>query len=296
MIQRTKILKTPLIILCVMLLFGQDYIYSQCVADAGKDTILCIQPSEDIDSLMIGGEPTATGSSSFTYEWSAHETYLSYDFYASDLLSDTTSPNPYFFIDPGLKKVELYLKVIDQEGGECFDTLVIRSSHATYLIIDRYAYIEPGDSVQLYPSIGGGIEPTTFSWSPTTSLSNPNIPYPYASPTVNTGYKATLTDSLGCKFIEQDVFQVYVDVADLSSAENPPFTAFFDYSLNKIKIKNPNNRPYKYSIYNSSGVLVAQDETNNTEIVCEKLSRGMYYFVAFSGNTSQQYLLKFIVN
>lgn len=74
----SKYLKNiPLIILFIIFVLDQGYIYSQCTADAGKDIILCIQPEPD--SLMLGGNPTAVGTAPYTYEWSAHETYLSYN-------------------------------------------------------------------------------------------------------------------------------------------------------------------------------------------------------------------------
>lgn len=285
----------PLIIVLCIFIFGQNNLYSQCFADAGKDTVLCINVN-NVDSLMIGGDPTAIGTAPFTYEWSAHETFLSYSFYASDFLSDTTIANPYLFPDPGFESVDLYLKVVDQLGVECFDTLKVRFSSAVYSIINRSAYIELGDSVQLYTSINGGIEPVTFSWSPATALSNPSIQYPYASPTVSTGYVATLIDSVGCEYEELDVFQVYVDVTNLNTEENLNFTAFFDYSLNQLKIKNPENKSYNYSIFNSLGVLVAGGETANTEIECQSFSSGMYYFIALPDNSNQEYRLKFIVN
>lgn len=103
------------------------------------------------------------------------------------------------------------------------------------------------DSVQLYTSVTGGIEPVSYSWSPTTALLDLNTENPYVSPTMDMGYVATLTDSAGCQFSEQDVFQVFVDVSDLSTAENNNFNAFFDYTLNELKIKNAKNELYRYS-------------------------------------------------
>ena len=50
-----------------------------------------------------------------------------------------------------------------------------------------------GESVQLTAT--GGV---TYSWSPTTGLSNPNISNPIASPSSTTTYTVTTTDSQGC--------------------------------------------------------------------------------------------------
>ncbi|MEY5048582.1 MAG: hypothetical protein RLZZ175_1941 [Bacteroidota bacterium] len=46
-------------------------------------------------------------------------------------------------------------------------------------------------------TIGGGAG-TTYSWSPTTNLSDPNIANPVANPPVNTTYTVTVTDINGC--------------------------------------------------------------------------------------------------
>lgn len=49
------------------------------------------------------------------------------------------------------------------------------------------------DSTQLNAS--GGV---SYLWSPTTGLSNPNIPNPWASPTTTTTYYVNVTDTIGC--------------------------------------------------------------------------------------------------
>lgn len=52
---------------------------------------------------------------------------------------------------------------------------------------------------------------TTYSWSPTTALSNPNILNPIASPTTPTTYTLTASDANGC-FATDDIFvNVYSD-------------------------------------------------------------------------------------
>jgi gliding motility-associated-like protein len=51
----------------------------------------------------------------------------------------------------------------------------------------------PSSPVQL--TAYGGV---TYSWSPTTALSNPNIANPLASPAVTTDYKVTITSADGC--------------------------------------------------------------------------------------------------
>ncbi|MFK7971327.1 MAG: gliding motility-associated C-terminal domain-containing protein [Bacteroidia bacterium] len=63
-----------------------------------------------------------------------------------------------------------------------------------------------GDTIQLLG--GGGV---SYSWSPATGLSNPNIAQPLASPTATTTYTVTVTDSLGC--VDTDEVIITVEVA-----------------------------------------------------------------------------------
>lgn len=55
------------------------------------------------------------------------------------------------------------------------------------IIITRSAYIDIEDSVQLYTSVTGGIEPVSYSWSPNTALLDLNTENPYVSPTMDMG-------------------------------------------------------------------------------------------------------------
>jgi hypothetical protein len=52
-----------------------------------------------------------------------------------------------------------------------------------------------GMTSQLNASVVGGTSPYSYSWTPTTGLSNPNIANPVASPTASTMYKVTATDN-----------------------------------------------------------------------------------------------------
>ncbi|MEO6539346.1 MAG: HYR domain-containing protein [Ferruginibacter sp.] len=53
-------------------------------------------------------------------------------------------------------------------------------------------------SINLTSTVSGGSPGYTYSWSPTTGLSDPAIANPVASPTVTTNYVLTVTDSKGC--------------------------------------------------------------------------------------------------
>jgi gliding motility-associated-like protein len=55
-----------------------------------------------------------------------------------------------------------------------------------------------GASQQLNGSANNGQQPYSYSWSPATGLSNPNVANPSASPTVTTVYTLTVTDDNNC--------------------------------------------------------------------------------------------------
>lgn len=65
-----------------------------------------------------------------------------------------------------------------------------------------------GSSVQFNATVNNGNAPYTYSWTPTTGLSDPSIANPVASPTTNTVYTLTVTDDDGCT----DTDQVTVNV------------------------------------------------------------------------------------
>jgi hypothetical protein len=55
-----------------------------------------------------------------------------------------------------------------------------------------------GSNTQLISSVGNtGGSPVTYSWSPSTGLTNPNAPSPFASPTTNQTYTLTVSSN-GC--------------------------------------------------------------------------------------------------
>ena len=78
--------------------------------------------------------------------------------------------------------------------------------------------IGPGGSATLDGSASGGVPPYTYSWSPTTGLSNPNIAQPTASPSVTMTYTLTVSDDLG----QTDTDTVTVTLTTAATAEAGP--------------------------------------------------------------------------
>lgn len=100
------------------------------------------------------------------------------------------------------------------------------------------AYACPGGGAQLSPVVdpGGGSGPYTYSWSPSTDLSDPNILNPIASPSVATTYTLTVTDTNNFSF--SSTVEVLIDnsptpVADFTDSVAGGNSVYFtDLSAN----------------------------------------------------------------
>jgi len=79
---------------------------------------------------------------------------------------------------------------------------------------DQYICLGDGVTIGGTPAAAGGTTPYSYSWSPATGLSDPNIANPVASPTTTTTYTLTVTDAV--PDIATDAMTVYVSnpVAD----------------------------------------------------------------------------------
>jgi len=65
------------------------------------------------------------------------------------------------------------------------------------------------ETITLEPEITFGEPPYTWSWSPATGLSDPNIQNPEANPETPTMYTLTVTDAIGCKGESNILVQQY---------------------------------------------------------------------------------------
>ncbi|WP_165836272.1 gliding motility-associated C-terminal domain-containing protein [Taibaiella soli] len=154
-----------------------------------KDTIVC-----------MGASIVLHASSAYSYHW-----YEDGNFKPAVSLSCSNCANP-VATPPGDR--EYYLIVSDSVN--CRDTFKI---HVTVKplpnvkIVNSDTMIKYGQSVQLHSS-GGYL----YSWSPTTSLNNPNLMNPVASPLEPTEYYLTGIDSNGCR--ETDSIKISIDYRD----------------------------------------------------------------------------------
>lgn len=205
-------MKTVYVKILVVLIttFSVNSISAQLTAEAGEDRIRC-----EADSIQIGGAFSATGGSApYSYSWET--TYVLGGgvlvFHANIFLNDTTLSNP-LVVDAAsnMESLTFKLTITDALNNTATDSMKVTFSGFVSHLGDNFAHINQGDSVQVLHSLGGGISPLTYQWSPDYNLSNSALESPWAKPDTITYYVCTITDSAGCVSSFGDVFEVYVN-------------------------------------------------------------------------------------
>jgi gliding motility-associated-like protein len=146
------------------------------VIDAGPDSTICAN-----SSLVLN----ATGGD--TYLWSPIVTL-------NDPQSATPTASPL---------QETTYTVVGTDVNGCSDSDSVTISIFGVIAISGDEVICLNDSVQA--NVVGG---DSYSWTPTTGVSNPSIPDPYLSPTENTVYTIDVTSALGCTAQTEVLVQV----------------------------------------------------------------------------------------
>ncbi|RMG91646.1 MAG: PKD domain-containing protein, partial [Chloroflexi bacterium] len=155
------------------------------VADAGQDVTICAGESKQLQ-----------GAGGVTYNW-----------FPATGLSDPAIANP--FASPSTTTTYI-LTVTDANGCTDTDTMTVNVNPLPVIDAGGDLEICIGQTIPLHAT--GGI---TYSWSPVTSLNDPTISNPVASPTVTTTYTVTGVDSNGCQNTDDITVTVHpLPVAD----------------------------------------------------------------------------------
>ena len=221
-------------------------------ADAGNDTTICSG-----DAITIGGSPTGSGGvSPYEYTWTP-----------STGLNDPTIANP---TASPTSSISYHLKVKDDNGFPVFDTIVVTVNPALTADAGDDAAICVGESATLGGIIPAacGSTPYTYSWNNPTSLNNPGIAHPVATPTVNTTYTLTITDNNNNTTTDQ----VTVTVSNLAASAGVDRTICSgdNTSIGAIPAGTGGSPPYTYSwsppadLDNSNAQTPVADPTSNT--------------------------------
>ena len=274
--QRKKIL------IVLTLIFSTFFAKAQFTANAGNDTITCEE-----DTLQLGYFPSAYGGiPPYTYVWEASYTIGINTFYASTFLNDTTIPNPLLITQlSNLETLTFKLTVTDSLLNVAVDSVTITFSKFSILLVDNFATINQGDSVQLLNTINGGIPPLTYQWTPNYNLSDSTDEYPWAKPDTTTFYICTVTDSNGCKTSNGDIFEVYVNPSNvIDNSINSKFKMYPNPSINELTVEylGEFSNNLKIEIYNTNGKLELIKELNQltrTTINTQHIPVGIYFIV-----------------
>ncbi len=150
--------------------------------NAGADTAICAG-----QSVALGGNPTATGGT----------TPYSFDWTPATGLNNATAANP---TATPAATTTYTLTVTDAKGGQVTDAVTVTVNSLPVANAGTDKAIFAGQSVVIggSPTATEGTAPYTYSWTPTTGLSNATVANPTASPSTTTMYIVQVTDTKGC--------------------------------------------------------------------------------------------------
>ena len=154
------------------------------VSTTFTDTIVCANHCDGIAQTTTVG-----GTSPYTYQWST-------------LPTQTTATAT--GLCPGI----YFVTVTDAHGCTTIDSITVLNAIGSDSV---FIHANP-DTIFSFQTTQLTVQPSsgyTYTWSPSTGLSNPNIYNPTAGPSQTTTYYVTLQDANGCRTI-MDSIQVVV--------------------------------------------------------------------------------------
>jgi gliding motility-associated-like protein len=156
--------------------------------NAGNDTTICLGSSVQLN---------ATGGT--IYSWTP-----------TTGLSNPNIANP---IATPLTTTTYQVTVTDALGCSGTDTVKVTVTNPPTVSLNNDTTICLGSCVQLTASGG-----TTYQWSPTTGLSNPNISNPIACPLATTTYIVTVTNAVNC--VSVDSVKITINPSPIIKSNN----------------------------------------------------------------------------
>ena len=184
--------------------------FSSLLVESMNDTI-CDNTNYTLSAEVCGGVTP------YSYRW------IAIDSTGVNAISDTTILNPTINLNAS---TTFLLQVTDSVGTVNIDTVHIGIVPSiTSLNAGEDQYICSGDSVTIgshnYTSV-------TYSWSPPTGLSDPNVGQPKAAPTMTTIYTLTYTDCDNNMTTDDVTVFVNADPATITDAGTDPVPCLGD--------------------------------------------------------------------
>jgi hypothetical protein len=169
---------------------------AQCVADAGNDTLVCVDNNGHFTLNLNAG--ATGGTPPYTYTWETnYEVTSNLTLTASDFLDDTTLASP-AVVEPVEDSITFYLTVTDANGVSCKDSVKVVFCSFTFALGTINYTINPGDTVQVFGQAVSNCQPMTYLWSPNYNIADVTAPSPLVWPDTTTTYSLALVDAGGC--------------------------------------------------------------------------------------------------
>ncbi len=213
--------------------------------------------------------------------------------FASDFLNDTTLSNPTLLDFLGFE-MTFYLKVEDSLGAKCYDTLKLTSTEFLRFNVTYSFKIFDGDSIQLKsPDVviaGNMPRIDSILWRPNHGLIDSNAINPWAKPSRDIIYYATIWDEYGCS--QQGVPFQYVDVEYIGIDEANQFpievfpTILSSEKSMAIHIDHDHTGAF-LKIIDVLGKEIYSEKLLKpfNQITLPNLTRGIYCYAILNGNT-----------
>lgn len=241
-------------------------------ADAGPDQTI---PYGSTTQLSGSG-----GAGTFNFHW--------------EPANMVTNPNAQNTQTVVLTEDQTYTLTVTNPQGNCTETDEVTihiSGNAMTVTANAFpGSICEGESTQLEANAGGGTGNFTYSWTPTTGLSNPNIYNPIATPTQTTTYTCTVGDGQTTQNVNVTVTVNYPEFEEEHYYICPDET----YIWNGLTCSAEGD--YEYHTTTAQGCektitlhlhhYPTYDETTITEYICAGDS---YDFFGTNYNVSGQY-------
>ncbi|HEY8404193.1 MAG TPA: T9SS type A sorting domain-containing protein [Flavobacteriales bacterium] len=261
---------------------------TQCTVTLSDKFVIC--DYEDLPLPLASGLVVSGGTEPYSFYWDCFwQLYpgssITMDEY--DILDDPTSIHPTIINSAQGDTIHLHLSITDAELNTCeASILVITACFPTTLLgICEWATINPGESVALCTEVYTCIEPTSYSWTPSNSLDDPNIRFPIASPTENTLYTLTLTDPVGCSATSE--MQVFLVTTGISEEYKSEFKVIQHSTDDNLELVFPYYGNWNIVVYNINGTIVKTgkaDHPTQYTINLSSLHSGIYMVICKDPN------------